>query len=141
MEMIAGFLLGGALGLTGGSLGGGALGRMAGASQGYAPGFVGGHETGHIIGDFALTAAQRTQLTRLFAARQRAGGPWLPPADYSSANRDEYFAQCVAAYFGRPYNESSESREKFTRAWLQRNDPDMHRFLGEIFLDRAPARP
>jgi hypothetical protein len=138
---IAGFLLGGALGLTGGSIGGAAVGRAAGESDGYARGFVGAHETGHIVGSFALTAAQRTELTRLFASRRRAGGPWLPPANYTSANQDEYFAQSVAAYFGRPYNESSESREKFTRAWLQRNDPDMHRFLGGIFVDRAPGRP
>jgi hypothetical protein len=80
---------------------------------------------------FALTAAQRAELSRLFTARTQARGPWLPPEWYTSANADEYFANCSAAYFGHP--RSGDESRRYTRDWLRANDPEMHRFLGSIY--------
>ena len=104
---------------------------VAGRPSGYAQGFVAGHETGHIVEQYALTTEQSAELHKLFDDRTKAGGPWLAPADYTKSNFEEYFAQGVAAYFGRPYAEAN--KDMYTREWLKTNDPGLHTFLSMIF--------
>jgi hypothetical protein len=133
-----GAIAGGIAGAAAGVAAGVALGSDIDKSTGYGEEFVASHETGHTVEQFALTPAQQTKLAQLYAARKRAGGPWLEPADYTSSNKDEYFAQCTAAYFGRPYNESN--RDTYNREWLHKNDPEMYSFLNEIFKSEDKAK-
>ncbi|WHZ21130.1 MAG: hypothetical protein OJF47_000242 [Nitrospira sp.] len=131
---LVGGLLGGLAGVIAGGLLGAAIGRRKGArKEGYGTGFVAGHETGHIVEQFALTKEQKTQLEKDYAERKKAGGPWLSPDWYTSSGSGEYFAQSTAAYFGRPYTEAAEDKAMYTRAWLRKNDPAMHRLLATVF--------
>lgn len=108
--------------------------RCAIAEEDIAKGFTAAHEVGHVLRWTALTSAQRSRLDKLL--EQRRDDPlaqWLSPGWYTKANVDEYFAQCVAAYFEKPYGLAVR---QFTRAWLQDNDPKVLDLLDEIF-----ARP
>ena len=99
----------------------------------YSKGFIAAHESGHILEQYALTKDQTKKLQELYDERTKAGGPWLPPASYTSSRKDEYFAQSVAAFFGHPYSDSAEDKKVYTRAWLEKNDPKMCVFLATIF--------
>jgi len=119
---------------------------IAGASSGYGPGFLAAHEGGHGLQFSALTPEQVTQLTQLHAARLAASGSisqttqpgaatsmWLEPAWYSAANKEEYFANSVAAYLGHPYSTGALSVAQYTRSWLKANDPKMFALLDRIY--------
>ena len=106
---------------------------VTGHPSGYAQGFVAGHETGHIVEQYALTADQSADLQKAFDARTQAHGPWLNPDWYTRSNRDEYFAQGAAAYFGHPYSSSDEDKRQYTREWLRTNDPALYRLLSQVF--------
>jgi hypothetical protein len=62
---------------------------------------------------------------------------WLSPAWYSAANQAEYFANCVAAYHGHPYTDTDEERARYTRSWLQSNDPRMFALLEAVYGQNA----
>lgn len=130
---LIGGIVGGIVGAGLGALGGALLGNLIDESNqsGYARDFLPGHEGSHVIENFALTAEQRTRLDALFTARTAAGGPWLEPTDYTSSNVDEYWAQCSAAYFSRPYQNQYAS--SYTPEWLRRNDPGIYQLLREVF--------
>jgi hypothetical protein len=103
------------------------LTAIAGAVDGYGPGYsVGMHEFTHAVHDEGLTAAQKTKITQLYAARQAAGGPWTEA--YGSSNEHEYFAQCTNCYFGK--NQGIGNNGK---AWLRTNDPAMCDFLDDLY--------
>lgn len=67
--------------------------------------------------------------------RKKANGPWLAPADYTSSNVHEYWAQCSSAFFRRPYE--NQYADSYTPEWLQRNDSGMYRLLVQVY--GAPA--
>jgi hypothetical protein len=127
---IAGGVLLGGLGIAGGI----AVGNIADkqSESGYGVGHIATHEGGHTA-ELALTPAQHAQVVMLYAERKNAGGPWLPPTDYTSSNENEYFAQSVAAFFEAPTAESD--RDFFTPAWLRKNDPGMYRLLMEVYKE------
>src|SRR4051794_3908428 len=106
---------------------------ISGKASGYAMGFVQSHESGHVVHDFGLTDDQKKEMTKAFDARTKAAGPWLAPASYTSANENEYFAQCTAAWFGHPYSSSDDDKKTYTREWLKSNDAAMHTLLGKIY--------
>lgn len=128
---IAGGIVGGILGAGLGALGGALLGGLIDEDSGYARNFTASHEGTHTVELFALTAAQRTRLQRLYEGRKAAGGPWLEPTDYTSSNVHEYWAQCASAFFSRPYQESYAA--SYNPEWLRRNDPGMYTLLTEVF--------
>ena len=130
---IIGGIVGGVVGAGLGALGGALLGNALDKSNtsGYARDFLASHEGSHTIELYALTPAQRTRVEALYAARKAAAGPWLAPADYTSSNVHEYFAQCASAFFSRPYQD--EYRSSYTPEWLRNNDPDMYALLVEVF--------
>jgi hypothetical protein len=107
--------------------------NVPGTPTTYAPGFVASHESAHIVHQYAFSPEQTAELRRLYLARRSAGGPWLSPASYTSANQDEYIAQSASAYFRRPYSATDADRAMYTREWLQANDPAMLGFLQTIF--------
>jgi hypothetical protein len=130
---IKGGLIGGAIGLVAGAVGGALLGNWADKSGGFSKGFTGTHETSHSVELYSLTPPQRAELANLFAARKAAKGPWLPPADYTSSDQHEYWAQCSAAYFSHP--DSSSDDAQFTPAWLQHNDPGMYSLIKTVYTN------
>jgi hypothetical protein len=85
------------------------------------------------VQQYGLSQEQIAELLRLYQARRAAGGPWLNPSNYTSANQDEYFAQSASAYFNRPYSTGAEDRVMYTWVWLQAHDPAMLRFLQTVF--------
>ncbi|PWT99382.1 MAG: hypothetical protein C5B51_27265 [Terriglobia bacterium] len=125
---IAGGIGGAALGATLGAVAGNALDQQ---DTGYAPAFLASHEGTHVVELFALTPAQHTEVTRLYDIRKKANGPWLAPADYTSSNVHEYWAQCSSAFFRRPYE--NQYADSYTPEWLQKNDPGMYRLLVEVY--------
>jgi hypothetical protein len=119
---------------------------VAGQAASYGPGFLEAHEGGHGLQASGLTAAQVTQLATMYAARLTASGPitqatpagaatamWLSPAWYSAANKEEYFANSVAAYHGHPYTNGAADVAIYTRSWLQTNDAPMHALLQAVY--------
>jgi len=58
---------------------------------------------------------------------------WLRPSWYSAANKEEYFANSVAAYHGHPYTDGATDVAIYTRAWLATNDPSMHQLLQAVY--------
>ena len=130
---LLGGILGGVLGAGVGAVGGGLLGDLIDSStaSGYARNFTASHEGAHTIELSALTPAQQARVQTLFAERKAAGGPWLEPADYTSSNEHEYWAQCAAAFFSRPY--SGSDADQYNPEWLRRNDPGMYALLNEVF--------
>ncbi|UOE42682.1 peptidoglycan-binding domain-containing protein [Agromyces larvae] len=119
---------------------------VPGTAASYGPGFLAAHEGGHGLQFSALTPAQVTQLTALHAARLAASGPitqttpagaatdlWLDPAWYSAANKEEYFANSVAAYLGHPYSTADATVAKYNQGWLQANDPGMFTLLQQVY--------
>ncbi len=132
-EGLLGGILGGVIGAAVGATAGGLLGNLIDESNtsGYARDFTASHEGAHTIELFALTPGQQARVQTLFAARKAAGGPWLPPADYTSSNEHEYWAQCSAAFFSRPY--SGSDTDTYNPEWLRRNDPGMYALLNEVF--------
>jgi len=100
---------------------------IAGAADGYGPGYsVGMHELAHVVHSEGMTAAQKTKVTQLYAARQAAGGPWTEA--YGSSNEQEYYAQCTNCYFGK-----NQGIGQNGKAWLRTNDPAMCDFLDELY--------
>lgn len=115
-----------------GDVGGVASGnRCAVAEEDIARGFTAAHEVGHVLRWTALSPAQRRRLERIYDDRRTAAAAaWLSPGWYTKANVEEYFAQCVAAYFEKPYGNAVR---QFTRGWLQDNDPEILDLLDELF--------
>jgi hypothetical protein len=119
-----------------------ALIDIKGEPTGYGPGFVAAHETGHAVKN-ALTPAQLTKLTAIFAERVAAHAPpaqnaddddfWLQPSWYTGANEDEYLASSTAAYLSHPYTTAAEAVKKYTPGWLAANDAKMYEFLKTVF--------
>jgi hypothetical protein len=130
---IVGGVAGAAIGATLGALGGGAIDK----DTGYAPAFLASHEGTHGIELFALTPAQHAQVQALYDARKKANGPWLAPADYTSSNIHEYWAQCSSAFFRRPYLD--QYADSYTPEWLQKNDPGMFQLLKEVYGEPGAA--
>jgi peptidoglycan hydrolase-like protein with peptidoglycan-binding domain len=119
---------------------------VAGQAASYGSGFLEAHEGGHGLQASALTSAQVTQLATMYAARLTASGPitqttpagtatamWLSPSWYSAANKEEYFANSVAAYHGHPYTNGAADVAIYTRSWLQTNDPPMFALLQAVY--------
>lgn len=106
---------------------------IQGKPSGYSTGFVAAHELGHIVQQFGLTADQQQDLQKAFDTRTKAGGPWLNPSGYTSSNVGEYFAQCVSAYFNRPYSDSEDDKKMYTKEWLRKNDPQIYKLLNEVY--------
>ncbi len=132
--MVAGGIIGGVLLGAGLSVLGAFLGGDVGVQEsGYGKGFTARHEGGHMVEFAALTPDQQTKLTQAYQDRKKAGGPWLPPADYTSGDQHEYFANSVAAYFGRPRGAGEE--KEYTRGWLRTNDPTMYEILKGVYPD------
>ncbi len=119
---------------------------VAGTAASYGSGFLEAHEGGHGLQFSGLTATQQATLQTIYTARLAASGPitqatpasaatamWLNPSWYSAANKEEYFANSVAAYHGHPYTNGAADVAIYTRAWLATNDPAMHRLLRAVY--------
>ena len=119
---------------------------VPGKAASYGGGFLAAHEGGHALQASSLTPAQIATLTSLYTSRLAASGPitpttpasdqtamWLNPAWYSAANKEEYFANSVAAYLGHPYSNNDADQLMYNRSWLQTNDPGMSALLQTIY--------
>lgn len=119
---------------------------VAGTPASYGSGFLAAHEGGHGLQYSGLTATQQAELQAMYTARLAASGPitqatpagtatamWLTPSWYSAANKEEYFANSVAAYHGHPYTDGASDVAIYTRAWLATNDPTMHQLLQTVY--------
>ncbi|HJP92672.1 MAG TPA: DUF4157 domain-containing protein [Pyrinomonadaceae bacterium] len=135
---LLGGILGGVVGAAVGAVGLGLLGNLIDEDSGYATNFTASHEGAHTIELFALTSAQQTRVQTLFNQRTAAHGPWLEPTDYTSSNQHEYWAQCSAAFFSRPYEDRYAS--SYNPEWLRRNDPGMYTLLSEVYGGTPSAR-
>ncbi len=119
---------------------------VAGTAASYGSGFLEAHEGGHGLQFSGLTTTQQAELQAMYTARLAASGPitqatpagaatamWLRPSWYSAANKEEYFANSVAAYHGHPYTDGAADVAIYTRAWLATNDPAMHQLLQAVY--------
>ena len=119
---------------------------VSGKAASYGEGFLAAHEGGHALQASSLTPDQLKTLTTLHSTRLAASGPitqttvagtatamWLNPAWYSAANKEEYFANSVAAYLGHPYSNKDEDKLMYNRAWLAAKDPGMFALLQSVF--------
>lgn len=119
---------------------------VAGTAASYGSGFLAAHEGGHGLQFSGLTTTQQATLQTTYTARLAASGPvtqatpagaatamWLNPSWYSAANKEEYFANSVAAYHGHPYTDGAADVAIYTRAWLATNDPTMHQLLQAVY--------
>jgi hypothetical protein len=132
--MLAGGIIGGALLGIGAAVWGAFLGGDVGVKQsGYGKGHVARHEGAHTVEHSALTPDQQTKVAQAYQDRKKAGGPWLPPEDYTSGTQHEYFANSVAAYFLRP----PSSEKEYTPGWLRTNDPTMYEIVKSIYPEPA----
>ena len=122
------------------------LTTVSGTPASYGSGFLEAHEGGHGLQFSGLTVAQVAQLQAMYTARLASSGPitqttpagaatamWLRPAWYSAANKEEYFANSVAAYHGHPYTNGDVDVAMYTRTWLQTNDPTMFTLLQTVY--------
>lgn len=125
---------------------------VSGTAASYGSGFLAAHEGGHALQFSGLTTTQQATLQAIYAARLAASGPitqttpagaatamWLRPAWYSAANKEEYFANSVAAWHGHPYTNGEADVEMYTHAWLQTNDPPMFQLLTEVYQQGGAA--
>ncbi len=123
---------------------------VAGTAASYGPGFLEAHEGGHGLQTSGLTPTQVATLATIYAARVASTGPitqatpagaatakWLSPAWYSAANKEEYFANSVAAYHSHPYTSGAGDQAMYTRAWLQANDAPMFQLLQAIYQQQG----
>jgi peptidoglycan hydrolase-like protein with peptidoglycan-binding domain len=123
---------------------------VAGTAASYGAGFLEAHEGGHGLQFSGLTTTQQATLVTIYAARLAASGPitqttpagaatamWLNPSWYSAANKEEYFANSVAAYHGHPYTNGTADVAMYTRSWLQTNDAPMHQLLEAVYQQGA----
>lgn len=100
--------------------------------DGYGEGYnVGLHEFAHTIHLKGLSRAERDRVETLYAARSAARGPWTEA--YGASNSQEYYAQGTNCFFGVNERIGHNGPE-----WLERNDPELFRFLVSIY--GAPAR-
>ena len=119
---------------------------VPGKAASYGSGFLEAHEGGHGLQFSGLTTTQQATLQTIYTARLAASGPitqttpagsatamWLNPAWYSAANKEEYFANSVAAYHGHPYTDGTADVAMYTRAWLATNDPPMLQLLDAVY--------
>lgn len=103
-----------------------------GREDGHGEGFgIGLHELAHTIHNRGVSSSERRDIARLYAVRQRAGGPWTE--GYGASNADEYFAQATNCFFQQNGGVGQNSP-----AWLEQNDPDLYALLVRIY--GAPAR-
>lgn len=96
------------------------------------------HEFGHAIHLQAMDEKQRQRVTTLYIQHKARDvdnslDTWTDK--YASLDDREYFAQATAAFFGA--NGSSDGTAHNGPQWLAENDPEMYRFLLEIYA--APA--
>ena len=125
---------------------------VPGKAATYGTGFLAAHEGAHALQASSLTAAQIKTLTTLYTTRLAASGAitpttpasdktamWLNPAWYSAANKEEYFANSVAAYLGHPYSNSDADQLVYNKSWLQTNDPPMYALIESIYTHVGPV--
>jgi hypothetical protein len=123
---------------------------ISGTPASYGSGFLEAHEGGHGLQFSGLTVAQQATLVTIYAARLAASGPitqttpagtatamWLNPAWYSAANKEEYFANSVAAYHGHPYTNGAADVAMYTQSWLETNDASMFQLLQAVYQQGA----
>jgi hypothetical protein len=123
---------------------------ISGTPASYGSGFLEAHEGGHGLQFSGLTVAQQATLVTVYAARLAASGPitqttpagtatamWLNPAWYSAANKEEYFANSVAAYHGHPYTNGAADVAMYTQSWLETNDAPMFQLLQAVYQQGA----
>lgn len=106
---------------------------VAVGTDGYSSGYsVGLHELAHAIHQKGMTDREREQVTALYAARKKAGGPWTE--DYGASNEWEYVAQATNCFFNANDWVGNNGPE-----WLQANDLPMFNFLRTLYGE--PPRP
>jgi hypothetical protein len=132
-NQLIGGIIGGAIGALVGGLGGSLGGYFLGKTSEEKPNGTGTHESAHSVELFAFTKAQHDKLAALYSARIAAKGLWLPPADYTSSDVHEYWAQSSKAFFrgGGPDDDASA----FSPEWLKANDPGMFALLNEVYTN------
>ncbi len=125
---------------------------IEGQSASYGAGFLESHEGGHGLQFSGLTTTQQATLQTIYTARLASSGPitqttpagaatamWLNPSWYSAANKEEYFANSVAAYHGHPYTNGDADVAMYTRSWLETNDPPMLQLLQAVYQSGGAA--
>ena len=96
------------------------------------------HELGHVIEQALLTTLEKQTLKVLYSLANDQPSHFL--SIYSMTNANEYFAESILAYartksFLEPtYDENSSL---LTREDLQKNDPEMFRFIRDLLRSRA----
>jgi hypothetical protein len=95
------------------------------------------HEFGHLIHNVGLSESERREVTQLYAQAQDQD-LFLPnsgvPPSYAMTNEMEFFAMATGAWFSAanwraPFNSVQER----TREAQAAHDPDLDRFLSEIY--------
>jgi hypothetical protein len=94
-------------------------------------GTVACHESAHVVAQFALTAAQKKRLKKIYDERKKAKGTWL--RDYASTNTDEYFAEATCAFFQYAPSAAPPYGVLYTRDGLKANDLPMYQLLADIY--------
>lgn len=101
----------------------------------YADGYsVGLHELAHAIHMKGLSDQEREQVTALYEARKKAGGPWTE--DYGASNEWEYIAQATNCFFGVNDGIGNNGPE-----WLEKNDKPMFTFLVSVYGPAPVTKP
>jgi hypothetical protein len=94
------------------------------------------HEFAHQVHLHAFSRRQKRRVGELFRAAKK-GGHCLDP--YAASHETEYFAQGVEAFFSFAKVAGQPRTHGHTRFELMRVDPELHRFLEELFR-RDPLR-
>ncbi len=101
----------------------------------YADGYsVGLHELAHAIHWKGLADKEREQITALYEARKKAGGPWTE--DYGASNEWEYYAQATNCFFG-----VNDGIGQNGATWLENYDKPMYTFLITVYGPAPAAKP
>ncbi len=101
----------------------------------YADGYsVGLHELAHAIHWKGLADKEREQVTALYEARKKAGGPWTE--EYGASNEWEYYAQATNCFFGVNDGIGQNGAD-----WLQKYDAPMSAFLTTVYGPAPAAKP
>jgi hypothetical protein len=98
-------------------------------------GFAVSHDSALVVARFALTVTQKKTLDDIFARRrqdvQAGAAHWI--GAYAGSSPDAYFASSTAGFFEHPRSVGAPDPARFTRAWIEKNDPAMHALLREVY--------
>ena len=101
----------------------------------FTPGFMVSHESARVVAQFALPDEHKRRLQEAFEERRRAvssgAADWV--GMYAGSNPQLYFASSTAAFFNHARRITAPDPARFTRVWLEKNDPATHALLTTVY--------